>query len=269
MANRPVITLLTDFGLTDEYVGVVKGVLLTYCPGAQLVDISHNIPPQNIQTASHLLHRSFRYFPQNSVHLVIVDPGVGSKRQILAIHAENHFFVGPDNGLFSRILSPTESTKVYRVTSAKHCQPKISKTFHGRDIMAPAAGWLASSGKIDELGPEVGIKDCIIDKLWHKNVFDKTDNTLTGTICHIDRFGNLCTTFQKDEIVKRGARKKLTIQIDSASIVGINSSYSEVENEALVAYFDSHNFLEIGARNSNAAKLLQAKVGDQIRILIS
>jgi len=260
----PLVTLITDFGLTDEYVGVVKGVIHCHNPALRIVDISHLIPPQNISSASHLLTRSYSYFPPGSVHLVIVDPGVGSDRPLLAIHSAGYFFVGPDNGIFTPILNGAKPPVVHRITEADLFLPTVSATFHGRDIMAPVAAQLATGLPIGRVGPPVLPQDCLLSGPGPCAVID---DVLHGEITHVDRFGNLCTNISRSDVQELAGGQVLSVQIgQEAKLLHIPlvSSYVGQGKNGLLALYDSHNFLEIAVNRGNAAQRLQAATGSKV-----
>lgn len=260
----PLITLITDFGLTDEYVGVVKGVILCHNPALRIVDISHLIPPQDISSASHLLTRSYGFFPPGSVHLVIVDPGVGSNRPLLAIHAEAYFFVGPDNGIFTPLLNGVRPPAVHRITESDLFLPRVSATFHGRDIMAPVAAQLATGLPISRVGPPVLPKDCLLNGPGACAVID---DVLHGEIVHVDRFGNLCTNISRSDVEGLSGGQKLSVQIgedEQLLDVPLASSYVGQEKNGLLALYDSHDFLEIAVNRGSAAQRLQAVTGGKV-----
>jgi S-adenosylmethionine hydrolase len=157
-----VITLTTDFGYQDEYVGVMKGTILSLNKQIPIVDLVHNVPPQDIGRAARVISTNYKYFPRRTVHLGIVDPGVGSQRRILAIQVDNHIFVGPDNGIFTPLLLQRDDPQVYVVENKKLSRNYISNTFHGRDIMAPVAAWLASGLLITQVGEQIPLTSCTI-----------------------------------------------------------------------------------------------------------
>ncbi len=263
---HPLVTLITDFGLTDEYVGVLKGVILCHNADIRIIDISHLVPAQNVQTASHLLARSFDFFPSGTVHLVIVDPGVGSVRPILAIDSGSHYFVGPDNGIFTPIFRMPHSLLVHRVTESHLFLPKVSNTFHGRDIMAPVAAQLATGLAIDRVGPRVAPKDCIQIGPGSCSVID---DVLYGEITHIDTYGNLCTNISRKEVEEFSAGKKIAVQLggnNNESVDTFCSSYADQTKGALLALYDSHGFLEIAENMGNAAQRLGSSKGSQVRL---
>lgn len=260
----PLVTLITDFGLTDEYVGVVKGVILCRNPALRIVDISHLIPPQDISSASHLLIRSYGFFPPGTVHLVIVDPGVGSDRPLLAIYSDAYFFVGPDNGIFTPLLNGAKPPVVHRITNSDLFLPRVSTTFHGRDIMAPVAAQLATGLPITRVGPQVLPQDCLLNGPGSCAVFH---DVLHGAITHVDQFGNLCTNISRSDVDGLSGGRKLSLQIGKdAQLLDIPlaSAYVDQEKYGLLVLYDSHDFLEIAVNRGNAAQRLQAATGDKI-----
>jgi S-adenosylmethionine hydrolase len=261
--TRPIVTLTTDFGLHDEYVGVLKGVILHYSTDIQIVDITHTIPPQDIQTASYFLSRSYAFFPGGSVHLVIVDPGVGSNRPIIALETDSHYFVGPDNGIFTPIFQSGKVVSVYRVTNTVYFLNNVSNTFHGRDIMAPIAAQIATGLSIETLGPEITIEQC----KFMQPPFCKTGpTTLQGEIIHIDHFGNLCTNISRENLDNFSLGQDILIEIGIVAIHSLSSAYSKADSGSAIALFDSHNFLEIAISEASAAQILEVTTGDKVNV---
>ena len=266
---HPLVTLITDFGLADEYVGVLKGVILSHNMNIRIVDISHLVPAQNIQTASRLLARSYDFFPSSTVHLVIVDPGVGTGRSILAIDSGSHYFVGPDNGIFTPIFKTNKPLLVHRVTESQLFLPLVSNTFHGRDIMAPVAAQLASGLAIESVGPRIAPEDCMQIGPGSCSVID---GVLYGEITHLDRFGNLCTNISRKEVEKFSAGKKISLQVGGNYDVKIDtfcSSYAGQPKGTLLALYDSHDFLEIAENMGNASQRFKSPKGSQVRLIRS
>lgn len=265
---HPLLTLITDFGLTDEYVGVIKGVILSYNPAIHIIDISHLIPPQNIQTASHLLARSYNYFPPCTVHLAIVDPGVGSDRSILAIKKDSHYFVGPDNGIFTPIIKSAGCLSIYRVTESNLFLEKVSNTFHGRDIMAPVAARLASGFAVENVGPQINVGDCFLSGAASCSIID---DVLYGEITHVDTFGNLCTNISRREVERFSRGRKVVINTGKPleeKVETFCSSYTGQAKNALLALYDSHDFLEIAENTGNASQRLKLSVGSKVSLTI-
>jgi hypothetical protein len=264
----PIVTLITDFGLTDEYVGVLKGVILSYNPDIRITDISHMVPPQKIQTASHLLARSYSYFPHGSVHLVIVDPGVGSDRSILAINKDSHYFVGPDNGIFTPIIKSAGLMSIYRVTESSLFLKTVSNTFHGRDIMAPVAAQLATGLVIEKVGPRVNPEDCIFSGAGSCSIID---DVLHGEVTHVDTFGNLCTNISRSDVEAFSRGEKVIIKIGEhpeETVDTFCSSYAGQAENVLLALYDSHDFLEIAENMGNASQRLRSSAGSTISLTI-
>ena len=266
--THPIVTLITDFGLTDEYVGVLKGVILSYNPDIRIADISHLVPPQKIRTASHLLARSYNYFPHGTVHLVIVDPEVGSDRSILAINKDSHYFVGPDNGIFTPIIKSAGLLSIYRVTESNLFLKKVSNTFHGRDIMAPVAAQLATGLAIEKVGPRVNPEECFLSGAGSCSIID---GVLHGEITHVDTFGNLCTNISRSDVEAFSRGKKVIIKIGEhpeETVDTFCSSYAGQDENVLLALYDSHDFLEIAENMGNASQRLRSSAGSTISLSI-
>lgn len=246
-----VITLLTDFGTTDSYVAEVKGVLLRAMPGATLVDITHGLSPGDVRAGSYVLGRAWRQFPERTVHLAVVDPGVGSSRAALAMRAHGHYFVGPDNGLFSEILRDAE---VEIVTLAE--VDEAAPTFHGRDIFAPAAAALASGTSLHVLGtPFAGIPERLSTREPHHE-----GKTLIGEIVYIDRFGTLVTSFTPANLPDYA-----TIEVEGVEVGRLRRTYADVPTGGLLAYVGSGGQVEIGVRDGSASRRLGIGVGGKVR----
>jgi S-adenosyl-L-methionine hydrolase (adenosine-forming) len=259
---HPIVTLITDFGLQDEYVGVLKGVIYTLAPAARIVDISHRIPPQSIRTAKHLLTRSYRFFPAATVHLVIVDPGVGSERAILAISADSYYFVGPDNGVFTAIFDHAANLDVFRVNPSRLLKTEImSTTFHGRDIMAPVAARLAVGMEISSLGQRIAPDQC---HRLEEVACRKISNTLLGEIIHIDTFGNLCTNIRRQDVEEFTSGYEVSIVTAGNLTVPLVKRYCTQSAGTVLALFDSHDYLEIAINQGNAAQQLHLSLGGKI-----
>ncbi|MDY6856314.1 MAG: SAM-dependent chlorinase/fluorinase [Thermodesulfobacteriota bacterium] len=261
--RRSIITFITDFGTKDGYVGVMKGVILKINPDVRFIDISHEISAQDILEASFVLKNSYDYFPDRSIHLVVVDPGVGSKRQAVAIEGENHFFIGPDNGVFSFIYEIGRIRRVVRLNNNRYFLSNISNTFHGRDIFAPVAAYLSLGTPLEDFGPVC--KDLIQVSLPQPEV---EEGIITGTIIHIDRFGNLISNISEVLFTESIGRDKYTIWIGDQMIDEVQDSYCEVKQGEILAIFGSSGYLEISKRDQNAKALLGLNKGSEIRILL-
>ena len=262
--SPPIISLISDFGLADEYVGVIKGVILSGQPEATIVDICHTIPPQDVAAGAFILSRSYRYFPTGTIFIAIVDPGVGSNRHILAAEWAGKVFIGPDNGILSAVLRAADpSLSLYRITTSLLPEPS-SATFHGRDIMAPLAAMLAGGLAIDQVGTKTKVTDCCLLPLPPLEI---SASGLTGAIIHIDGFGNLCTSITKADAAGLGPAEELMVRIGSAVITGIRRCYAD--GEGLTALWDSHDHLEIAQPGGSAQKELQAKRGDSVTVSLA
>lgn len=258
MNPEKIITLTTDFGYEDGYVGVVKGVILRICPEARTVDLSHEIQPWNISAASWIVSNSYPYFPKGSVHVGVVDPGVGSKRRFLLIEAGGHFFIGPDNGIFSGILTLNNGGEVraYELKESEYWLPDISNSFHARDVFAPVAAHFVAGVSIEKLGTEISL-----DSLVHLPTREiKTkEGRLEGSVVYVDRFGNLITNIKRD-LVKTAS----LCQVGKRSIGRIGQTYGSAEQGAPIAFVGSHGFLEIAVSQGRADEKLDAGVNTPV-----
>ena len=258
-----IVTLLTDFGVEDEYVGVVKGVILGVNPSATIVDISHEIPPGNISRAGWLLAWSWPYFPRGTVHLVVVDPGVGSKRRILCLEHKGHRFLAPDNGLLSQVLEGVPSPRLYGVTNRHFFLKEISRTFHGRDLFAPVAGYLSKGLSPRALGPQVGIfrRLPVSPSVPHPK-------GITGQVILVDRFGNAVTNISTHQIKRLTLQGALEVRLKNVVLHGIQRSYSVAEKGSPVAVIGSHGLLEVAVNQGSAKREFRLKAGDRVSIRV-
>jgi S-adenosyl-L-methionine hydrolase (adenosine-forming) len=254
--KNPLITLLTDFGSQDPFVGVMKGVILSICPGAQVVDLSHQVPPQAILAASYLLKTSIGYFPKGTVHLAVVDPGVGSTRKAVALKSRGHYFVGPDNGLFSAALKDWGIEQVVELTEKKYQLPNPSSTFHGRDVFAPAAAHLANGVPFAKLGVKLN------NWIWRElpKPF-KTAQGWTGQVLWMDHFGNLITNLEGKNLPKA-----FRLKIGKAVILNLTTHYAEAKKGTVMALIGSSGNLEISVNGGNAAQKLGVSIGASVTL---
>lgn len=255
-----VITLTTDFGLRDNFVGVMKGVICSLHPQARLIDISHEMPAHDIGTAAFCLATAYEYFPSGTVHLAVVDPGVGSEREILAVGAGDHFFVAPDNGLLSRILEREPGYEAHYIRNSGLCLPGVGRTFHGRDIMAPVAAHLALGFPLDRVGPQT-------DRVIMLPPLDLRidDNALFGRIVYVDGFGNLITNIPNDRIPEDMAALAGT-SAGPVTITGVARAYADVPAGAYLAVKGSAGFLEIARNMAPAERPPELTVGTAVEI---
>jgi S-adenosyl-L-methionine hydrolase (adenosine-forming) len=265
--KRPVISLLTDFGASDHYVGVMKGVILGICPAAQLVDISHEIEPYAITEAAYTLAQTWQFFPDGTIHLVVVDPGVGSlRRPILATttaEAGGHLFVAPDNGVLTLLLDTAVMRKVREITAARYFRQPVSQTFHGRDIFAPVAAHLASGVAPGRFGK--GIEDAV--RLNFAKPMAAGPDKWTGTILKIDRFGNLITNF-RSERWRRLAWQPFELRAGRQNVSRLATSYAEVMSEEVFLIQGSGGYLEVSVNKGSAAALTGCEPGSQLELIL-
>jgi len=261
------ITLLTDFGNQDEFVGVMKGAILSINPSVTIIDISHHIDPQNVVAAAYMLKSAYPYFPRGTVHVVIVDPGVGSDRKILAASIEGHLFLAPDNGVLSLVAEGPQPESIVEVTNPHFFRSTVSDTFHGRDKFAPAAAHLVSGVPVDRMGPTMSLKKMVFLDLPRPRI--SGDGTLKGSIVHTDRFGNLITNIDAALIDRFcGFRQKhaIIIEIGGSIINGLSRRYSSVPLRSPVALIGSRGVLEIGVNCGDAASHFRAGFGEKVRL---
>lgn len=259
----PIITLLTDFGIKDGYVGSLKGIMLGICPEARLIDISHLVPPQDVRAAAYLLASHYRDFPTGTIHLAVIDPGVGSERRALAIRTSHYFFVGPDNGLFSWILEEQSGARIVSLENRQFWRSAVSMTFHGRDIFAPVAAHLAKGIDIDEFGPP-----CTPARVQWDPV-KRSKEALTGEVIYIDHFGNAITNVTHSDLQGAGKPENITIQIGPHRIDAFVDTYSDASHSTAVALIGSSGHLEIAVNQGNAAELLNIRAGVLVIIHLS
>ena len=258
------ITLMTDFGLTDGFVGAMKGVIYSINPKAIITDITHDINPYNMLGAAFIFDSVYRFFPKGTVHLVVVDPGVGSERNALAIETEDYYFVAPDNGVLSIAIEREKVIKIIELSKPEYFINKVSNTFHGRDIFAPISANLSLGVDIDLLGNRLSD---IVKISNPKPQF--TDDKMIGEIIYIDRFGNLITNISMELIEKFANDKKIAIKVGNKTICQISRSYADVSVGKLLAIFNSFGKLEIALNSASASKILSVQKGDPVIIQIS
>ncbi len=257
-----IVTLLTDFGLEDEYVGVMKGVILGINPSAVLVDLSHQVSPGDVVRAGWLLAWSWTYFSKGTVHVVVVDPGVGSKRQILCLEHKGHIFLGPDNGVLSQVAAGVRSPRFHAVTNRRYLLSPVSHTFHGRDIMAPAAGHLSKGLSPSRLGSPVRE----FKKLSSPPVVSSAGR-LTGQVIGFDRFGNAVSNLPARHVLQFKRRKGMVrIRVKGHSVGGLRPSYTSVSPGSPLAIIGSHDLLEIAVNQGSACRKLRLKIGDPVDV---
>jgi S-adenosyl-L-methionine hydrolase (adenosine-forming) len=257
------ITLLTDFGTADYYVAAVKGVILSINSTAKIIDITHDIPPQDIEAAAFTLLACYQSFGVGTIHIAVVDPGVGSSRRAILATAGRQFFVGPDNGIFSYVLDNERDHKVFQITANEYFRQPLSTTFHGRDVFAPIAAALSTGVALDSFGRE--IRDAVRLPALKPNVLK---NEVQGRIIHVDRFGN-CVTNVDRQILPKTSDTKASLILNGKRIRSFREFYGEGKaDKGVFAIWGSAGFLEISAQNRSAAKILKAKRGDVVVLKI-
>jgi len=259
---RPVVALLTDFGVRDHYAGTMKGVVLGICPEATLVDISHDVPPHDLLSASLELAACYHYFPAGTVFLVVVDPGVGSSRRPLAAEAGDYRFVAPDNGVLTAVFKETPPRRVVELTERRYARPTVSRTFEGRDRFAPAAAWLAKGTEVRALGRS--LTDFVVLSIPDPEV---TPDEIRGEVLRVDRFGNLITNIDRrsfDRLLRTGGT--LHLQAGGRDVPRLVNTYAEVSPDEVAALFGSSDHLEIAANSASAAERLRVARGAAVLV---
>uniref|UniRef100_A0A7C3Z361 SAM-dependent chlorinase/fluorinase n=1 Tax=Desulfobacca acetoxidans TaxID=60893 RepID=A0A7C3Z361_9BACT len=256
MTTRPIITLLTDFGHQDPYVAAMKGVILSLNPEAILVDVTHAVPPQDIIAGAFLLGEAAPYFPAGTIHLAVVDPGVGTSRRGLAAKAGEQFWVGPDNGLFHLIFHRAAGLDMVSLENRDYFRESLSDTFHGRDIFAPVAAHLSLGTPLQAFGPPITDP---IALPWPEPSF--SPEAVRGEIVYVDGFGNLVTNIRGSELLPWLADTPHVIILGSLTLRGLVRTYGDVPPGNFLALIGSHGYLEIACAQGNAAQRLGLGAG--------
>lgn len=271
-----IITLTTDFGLNDAYVSVMKGVILGINPEAKLVDICHTIKPQNISQAAFILSTVYEFFPHRTIHVVVVDPGVGTERKAIILRTPFADFVAPDNGVLSYVIPPVyarpvdsqcqpielgQGVEAVAITNPRFWRLPVSSTFHGRDIFAPVAAHLSLGISPRDFGEVV----TSLAMLTLPRPYRAPDETLVGQVLHIDNFGNLITNINSDVLPRTG--QAITIEVGGHLISGLSRTYSDVEG--LLALIGSSGYLEVSLHMGNASAFIGAVIGDEVKIRLN
>jgi len=253
-----VVTLTTDFGLDDPFVGILKGVIAGRAPGVPVVDLSHGVPPQDVRTAALVLRQAVPYFPAGTVHVAVVDPGVGGTRRAICIETARAFLVGPDNGVLSLVAADVR--RVVELTETQFQLHPRSATFHGRDVFAPVAAALATGTPADALGP--ALADFVRIDLPRPA---RDGGAVRGEVIAVDRFGNLATNVDEGALAAF-SRRRLSISIAGRRLDGVAGSYDAVAPGEAVAVLNSWGFLEIAVRDGSASRTLGAGVGTPVAV---
>jgi len=261
------ITLLTDFGTKDEFAGVMKGVILSVNPCATIVDITHHIDAQDVFQAAYIIQSAYKYFPKGTIHVVVVDPGVGSNRRILAAEIQGYIFLAPDNGVLTLAIDNEETGRIIHVENSEYFLKSVSNTFHGRDIFAPVAAHISKGLDIRRLGKPLSKKDLIRLDILKPYISD--NNELIGVIISVDRFGNLITNIDSDcleSFCKADMGKNFVIHIGKDKITGLSQSYAGVKHHHPLAIISSRGYLEIAVNCGDAKSYFNVEKGDMVRI---
>jgi len=262
-ATNGILTLTTDFGTQDGYVAAMKGVMLGINPDLKLVDVSHHVAPHDIMEGAFILKNVAEAFPNGTVHLAVVDPGVGSERKAIAMKYRNQLFVGPDNGLFSLLLAGQAAEHVVELDQPRFWrQEAVSSTFHGRDIFAPIAAQLASGLSLSSAGTTI---EEIKSLLWALPISD--DQGIQGWVVHIDRFGNCITNIDRDQFEAHRKGRAFKCYAGTSIITSNSETYSDVEPGEATVLFNSQNLLEIAIHQGSASSMLSIPKGAPVNIL--
>lgn len=258
---RPVIALLSDFGTRDHYAGTMKGVMLSICPDAVLVDITHDVPAHDVLDGALQLAAAARYFPAGTIFVAVVDPGVGSARRGIAAEAGDYRFVAPDNGVLTAVLREFPPRRIVELTERRYARPTVSRTFEGRDRFAPAAAWLAKGIQLPALGRPAGDYQRLDIPLP-----EVADGTIAGAVLRIDRFGNLVTNIDRrtfESVARPGATE---IQVGGHLVGRLVATYAEVQPGEICALFGSTDHLELAANADSAAARLGLGRGARVEV---
>jgi S-adenosylmethionine hydrolase len=264
-----IITLLTDFGNRDEYVGLMKGVILSINPSVTIVDITHQIDSQDIVQAAYAIHATYRYFPEGSVHLLVVDPGVGTGRSLLALEMRKQYFVAPDNGVLTLLFNEGAAACLIRLSNSEYYLDTVSRTFHGRDIIAPVGAHISQGVDLHQLGDEITRTDAV----FLENIYPHISNSgeIEGAVVAVDHFGNLISNIDcqmLSQLEQTVHRNKIRIRIGSHTIYGIYRTYENVRSNTALGLIGSRGYLEIAVNKGNAARILNACKGDAVQVII-
>ncbi len=264
LGHKHIITLLTDFGVQDAYVSSMKGVILDICTEAVIIDISHNVRKFDVRQGAFLLHQAASYFPEGTIHMVVIDPGVGTERRRIIVKGKRGVFVGPDNGVLSLAVQKEGFVKGVEIREKKFMLPNPSTTFDGRDVFAPASAYLACGAELEEFGPRISR---MVTPSFTRATYTK--DKLVGEVLHVDRFGNIITNIQRSLI---SSFKAVEGEVFQAKVgkdcrkIKFSRTYGNVPIGALVMVVGSGDFLEISVNRGCANDLFKADVGSQIEI---
>jgi S-adenosylmethionine hydrolase len=266
LSNRPIVTLTTDFGINDHFVGTMKGVILNIAPQAEIVDICHSVQAFDVLDGALAIAQSYAYFPAATIHVVVVDPGVGTARRPILVSNEKHYFVAPDNGVLSLVYSREERIRVRHITGEHYFMQPVSNTFHARDLFAPVAGWLAKGVDSGKFGEE--ISDYVrLNAPKPKPVDAKT---LRGVVLKVDRFGNLVTNFTPSDVpaLFKSSPPSFKILVGKTEITEMHSNYAEGTPNEVFAILGSMGYLEVATNRAAAVQLVGAGKGTEVTVVL-
>lgn len=266
MIEPRVVTFTSDFGLQDPFVGIMHGVVLSIHPETRIVDVSHAVASYDVLDGAWTIAQAYRFFPPRTVHVVVVDPGVGSARRAILAETDDYIFVAPDNGVLSLVEARGPRFTVRHITADRYFLQPISQTFHGRDIFAPVAGWLSVGVAPADFGPEVS--DYV--RLQFPSVERVASNSLRGAVIKVDKFGNLITNLSELDVapILGSTPPRFELLISGTSIKRIAHSYADSGEDEVFAILGSSGYLEIATSQASAAKKLQAGVGTPVGLVI-
>ena len=259
--SRSIITLTTDFGAGSPYVAAMKGSILSIDPEAQVVDITHSIPPQDIRAGAIVLEQLAATFPERSIHVAVVDPGVGTEREIICMECDGRTYIAPDNGLLSRLARRSSGFRIVAVREQRFWLPEVSNTFHGRDIMAPVAAHLGRGVDPSELGPTC---NTIVELEWDEA--QKVPGKISGKVESVDSFGNLITNISREQLADVPRDESVTVDCDGHQTQGIFETYGEQPSMTLIALIGSSDMLELAIVDDSAKIMLGTEVDANITI---
>jgi len=264
MRKSPIVTLLSDFGLSDPYVAEMKAVILSICPTAVIVDITHQIRKFDVRMGAFVLAQATPYFQEGTIHMAVVDPGVGTKRRPIVIETKRSLYVGPDNGLLTLSAHREGIDYAYEITNRKYMLKNASRTFHGRDIFSPAAAHLANGVSAPDFGPE--INDLVMPSFAKPNI---QSGEIQGEVIHIDDFGNIITNIALKDVrevgIEEGKNLLLTLKKKGLTL-RLCSAYGEVSSDMPLTIVGSSGFLEVAINRGNASQFFKSKAGDKITV---
>jgi S-adenosylmethionine hydrolase len=259
--TMPLITLTTDFGIGSPYLAEMKGVILSINPAAQIVDVAHNVPAQDIRSGSVILARVVPWFPPGTIHIAVVDPGVGTERPLVYARFDDQIVLAPDNGLLGRLAAKVKPGRIVHLTNSEHWLPVVAPTFHGRDILAPVAAQLTLGLDPDRLGT---LQHELVPLPWPEPVAEP--DTLVGEIVWMDSFGNMQSNITADHLAAFGPREELVVTCGSFHFRQVHGTYGDAKPGTPIALVSSSNHLEVAVVGGNAGQQLKIAIGDPVRV---